>query len=153
LLLVVLLAVHAMVTGRKPIAYGVLGGAAAAYAANTHVRGLVMLGVLAGLVVLGLWRRWISRPTALATTIAGLVVFLIGRWINTWLEAQLFPPGAVTVDDRVLARLTSVGGLFRVVADGSGQIWHLCTSTYGLAGLGLAATIVMLILREGPRST
>jgi hypothetical protein len=153
LLLVVLLAVHAMVTGRRPMRYGAVGGAAAAYAANTHVRGLVTLVVLGGVIAVGLWRRWITRSTAVATTIAAVLVFLVGHQINNWLEAQLFPTGAVTVDDRVLARLTSLGGIFRVVADGSGQMWHLCTSTYGLAGVGLAATIVILLRREGPLST
>ncbi len=153
LLMVVLLAVHAMVTGRRAVGYGVAGGAVVGYAANTHVRGLVMLVVLALVVVLGLWRRWLPRSAALATGIAAVVVYLIGHAINSWLEKQLFPTGAVVVDDRVLQRLTTLGGLFRVLADGSGQIWHLCASTYGLAGIGLAATVVMLVRREGPRPT
>jgi hypothetical protein len=153
LLMVILLSIHAMVTGRHPIAYGIIGGAVAGYAANTHVRGLVMLAVLAGVVALGLWRRWLGRGAALGSAIAAVVVFGIGHEINNWLEKILFPTGAVTVDSRVYTRLTTVHGLVRVLADGAGQIWHLCTSTYGLAGLGLAAAVIMLVRREGPRAT
>ncbi|MGE5156428.1 MAG: glycosyltransferase family 39 protein, partial [Betaproteobacteria bacterium] len=153
LLMVILLAIHAMVTGRHPIAYGIVGGAAAGYAANTHVRGLVMLVVLGGVVALGGWRRWFGKGTAIATGSAALLVFGLGYEINSWLEKILFPTGAVTVDSRVYTRLTTLGGLFRVLADGAGQIWHLCTSTYGLAGLGLAAAVIMLVRREGPRAT
>ena len=153
LLMVMLLAVHAMVTGRRPIAYGILGGAVAGYAANTHVRGLVMLVVLGGVVALGLWRRWLGRGAAIAAAAAAGVVFGVGHEINNWLEKILFPTGAVTVDARVYTRLTTIKGLARVLADGAGQIWHLCTSTYGLAGLGLAAAVIMLVGREGPRAT
>ncbi len=153
LLMLVLLAIHGMVTGKRTLWYGALGGAVVGYAANTHVRGLVMLVVLGAVVVLGWWRQWLTRSTALVTAGVGAVVFLIGHAVNNWLQQQLFPTGAVTVDTRVLDRLTSFTGLFRVLADGGGQIWHLCTSTYGLAALGLAATILMLVRREGPRAT
>jgi hypothetical protein len=154
LLLLLLLAVHGMVSGgRRAPWYGILAGLVAGYAANTHVRGLVMLVVLIGLVVLGWWRRWLDRATALAAGGATFAVYLAGYAVNSWLQKQLFPTGAVTVDGRVVNRLTTVHGLFRVIADGSGQMWHLCTSTYGLAALGLAAAIVQIFRREGPRPT
>jgi len=153
LLLLILLSLHAMVTGRRPMFYGVVAGVVAGYAANTHVRGLVMLVVLVAVVLIGLWRKWIPFKVALATGAATAIVFVIGYAINQWLEKRLFPTGAITVDNRVFTRLTTRHGIFRVLADGAGQIWHLCTSTYGLAALGLAAVLVMLLRREGPRPT
>jgi hypothetical protein len=153
LLLILLLAVHAMVSGRHPLFYGAVAGVTAGYAANTHVRGLVMLVVLVGVVVIGLWRKWIPFKVAAVTGAATVAVFLVGYSVNSWLEKQLFPTSAVTVDNRVYTRLTTGRGLVRVLADGAGQIWHLCTSTYGLAALGLAGVLVMLVRREGPRST
>jgi hypothetical protein len=153
LLLLLLLAIHGMVSGRHTLWYGAIAGVVAGYAANTHVRGLVMLVVLAGLVLLGWWRTWLDRATALVTGGATLAVYLAGYAVNGWLQRQLFPTGAVTVDGRVVTRLTTVHGLFRILADGAGQMWHLCTSTYGLAALGLAAAAVQIFRREGPRPT
>ncbi len=153
LLLVLLLAMHAMVAGRRPIGAGLVAGATAGYAANTHVRGLVMLVVLVAVVGLGWYRRWLPRTSAVATLAAAGTVYVAGRRINSWLEHQLFPTGAVSVDGRVADRLTSPTGLMRVLCDGAGQIWHLCTSTYGLAALGIAAAALALLRREGSRPT
>ncbi|MGE5155960.1 MAG: hypothetical protein ACM3JP_00500 [Betaproteobacteria bacterium] len=149
-----LLAVHAMLTGRRPILAGVVAGFAAAYAANTHVRGLVILVALAGLLVVGAWRRWLPWSVTTAAAGGAAIVYVAGNAINRWLEGQLFPgTGAFNVDSRAVGRITSLSGLFRVLGDGLGQIWYLCASTYGLAGLGLAAAIVMVLRREGPRAT
>jgi hypothetical protein len=154
MLLMLLLAVHSMLTGRHPAVAGAAAGLIAGYAANTHVRGLVMLVVLAGLVLIAVWRRWIGRATAIATAAAAAVAYLAGYLVNRWLEGQLFPgPGAFTPDSRVFDRLTTLSGLFRVLADGFGQIWYLCTSTYGLAALGLAAAIMALARRETALAT
>ncbi len=67
LLMVLLLAVHEMLTGNRRLVAGVVAGVAAGYAANTHVRGLVMLVALGGLVVVAVWRRWITWSVAAAT--------------------------------------------------------------------------------------
>ncbi len=48
LLMVLLLAVHEMLTGNRRLVAGVVAGVAAGYAANTRVRGLVMLVALGG---------------------------------------------------------------------------------------------------------
>src|SRR5262245_51699664 len=154
LLMVLLLAVHVMLTGRRHVLAGAVAGVVAGYAANTHVRGLVMLVVLGGFVVIGLWRRWVGWSVAAAAAGGSAAVYVTGYVINGWLQRQLFPSGGpFYVGARVVGRLTSLHGGFRVLADGSGQIWYLSTSTYGLAGLGLAAAVVMLVRRQGALST
>ncbi len=122
------------------------------YAANTHVRGLVMLVVLAGIVALGLFRRWLSWPTVIVTTVATTITYLGGLFANRWLEDRMFTDGSFAVENRVFDRLTSLPGIVGVTVDAAGQIWHLCTSTWGLAGVGLAAAVLALVGRQGPRA-
>jgi hypothetical protein len=91
---------------------------------------------------------------ATAACAAGTVaVFAAGRLGNSWLEAKLFPTGAFNVDSRVLHRMTTPRGLARILCDGTGQIWHLATSTWGLAALGLVVAIKVLLRREWTRAT
>jgi hypothetical protein len=151
LVMALLLAVYGMFAGRRPVWLAVAAGAISAYAANTHVRGQVMLVVVALVIALGVWRRWLSWRAAIAFYATAVVVFAAGWLANTWLEDRLFDTVAFSANGRVLDRLTSIKGIVRVVCDGSGQIWHLCTSTYGLAALGLAAAVWALYRREGSR--
>ena len=146
-----LLLVYGMLAGTWWCA--VAAGALAAYAANTHVRGLVMLVVVAAVVALSAWRRWLPRPAAAGFAAAAAVVFGAGWLANKWLEDRLFTTHAFSANGRVFDRLTSVKGIGRTVCDGAGQVWHLCTSTYGLAALGLAAAVWALYRREWSRPT
>jgi hypothetical protein len=154
LLMVLLLAIYAMLDGKHRVVAGVIAGAVAGFAAHTHVRGLVMLVVLAGLVVVARWRRWISWSVAGGTAAAAGVLFAIGYGLDAWLQKRFFPSfPAYDVTPRVFDRLLSPGGLFRIVADGLGQIWYLNTSTLGLAGIGIAVAVWMVVRREGALAT
>lgn len=151
-----LLLVHGMVDGvggRAAVWSAVGAGAVVAYAANTHVRGMVMLVVVVAVVALGAWRGWLGWPAVAGCAAAVGVVYAGLGWANAWLEDRLFATGAFSANDRVVNRLTTPRGLGRVVCDGAGQIWHLCTSTYGLAAVGLAAALWALYRREWSRST
>jgi hypothetical protein len=132
--------------------YAIGGGVVAAYAANTHVRGLVMLVVGAAAVALGTWRRWIPRAQTIAYYGSALGVFAMGWLANTWLEDQLFAGQAFSANGRVVQRLTSIKGLGQTICNGAGQVWYLCTSTYGLAAIGLAAAGWAVYRREGSRA-
>jgi hypothetical protein len=113
-----------------------------------------MLVVLAGLVVVARWRKWISWSVAGATAGAAGVLFAIGYTIDAWLEKRFFPTfPAFAVGGRVVGRLFSPSGAVRVLADGLGQIWYLNTSTLGLAGIGMAAAVWMIVRREGALAT
>jgi hypothetical protein len=154
LLAVLLLAIHEMVAGRRPWLGAIGAGLAAGYAANTHVRGLVMLAVFAALVLVATWRRWIGWRTAAYAAGSAAVSYVALSRVDTWLEAKLFPgTGAFFPDSRISDRLTTLAGLSRTLGDGFGQIWYLCTSTYGLAAIGIGAVIIMLVRREGALAT
>ncbi len=149
-----LLTLHGMFTPtRRAAVYGVLTGVIAGYAATTHVRGLVMLVVVAALMPVALLARWLPWRVAAAALASMSITYLAGRYANRWLESRMFADGSFDVEGRVFDRLTSLDGILRLTLDAAGQIWHLCTSTWGLAGLGLAAAVFTLIRREGPRST
>jgi hypothetical protein len=151
---VLLLAIHEMVAGRRPWLGAIGAGLVAGFAANTHVRGLVMLGVFGALVLVATWRRWTGWRTAAYAAGAAAVSYLGFSQVNNWLEAQLFPgTGAFFPDSRISDRLTTLAGISRTLGDGFGQIWYLCTSTLGLAAIGIGAVIIMLVRREGALAT
>jgi 4-amino-4-deoxy-L-arabinose transferase-like glycosyltransferase len=155
LVMALLLLVYGMLAGvgRRVWWCAIAAGAVAAYAANTHVRGQVMLVVVTVAVVLSAWRRWLPWRAAAAYAASAVVVFGAGWLANKWLEDRLFTTHAYSANGRVFGRLTSIKGIGRTACDGAGQIWHLCTSTYGLAALGLAAAVWALYRREWSRPT
>ena len=152
--LLLLLAIHGTfsATGRTAVRWGALSGLIAGYAANTHVRGLVMLVVLGALVVLAVLRKWITWPTAIATGATAGVVYGLGKLANNWLESRMFANGSFAVGERIFDRLTSFNGVVGVAVDALGQIWHLSTSTWGFGAFGLVAAVFALVRREGPRA-
>lgn len=135
-------------SGRSVLWYAAGAGAIGAYAANTHVRGQVMLVVLAGTVALAAWRRWVPRAVVLYGLGAAVVVYGLGWIANKWLEDQLFATVAYSADGRVKDRLLSIKGIALILCNSAGQIWHLCASTYGLAAIGLVATVWALYKRQ-----
>jgi hypothetical protein len=154
LLLLLLLAVHEMVAGSRKILGGLGAGVVAGYAANTHVRGLVMLVLLIVLIGVGAWRRWFTRWSAVAAGVGAVISYGVGFAINKWLESQLFPgTGAFQPDDRIVGRITSFSGAIRVIGDGLGQIWYMCAATYGLAAIGIATAIILLVRKHAPIGT
>jgi hypothetical protein len=155
LVLFMLVALHGMVasSGRAALWYGAFTGAAAGYAANTHVRGQVMIVVICGVIVVAIARKWVTLATGIVAATAAGVVYVAGLLANTWLEAHMFANGSFVVDNRIFDRLTSVNGVLGVVIDAGGQLWHLSTSTWGLGGIGLVAGVFALVRREGPRAT
>jgi hypothetical protein len=138
---------------RRAVAWAALAGVVVGYAANTHVRGLVMLVVFGGLLVLGLVRGWLRWPAAAVAAVSSALTYGAGLYANAWLERRMFANGSFAVDGRILDRLTSLRGASGVAVDAAGQVWHLCTSTWGLAGFGLAAAVFALVRREGERAT
>lgn len=155
LVMTILYCVHQVfaTTGRRVMWYAAGAGAVAAYAANTHVRGLVMLVILGAVVALGGWRRWISWRVLPAVAAPAIVVYFLGVLANGWLERRLFTAGAYTPDTRIVDRLTSLKGIALVLCNAAGQIWHLGTSTWGLGAIGLAAAGWAIYKRQGARPT
>jgi hypothetical protein len=148
-----LLALHAFLRSREVRPAVVAGSAAslaASYAYATHARGSVILLVHVAVLVVA----YVARRAARAPVAPVVVSLLVtgagagGGWaLNRALRTALYPGGALDLGGILSSRLSSASGLGWTVFGAAGQLWYLIVSTWGLAGLGLAATVAALVRR------
>ena len=123
----------------------------AGYAYAVHSRGAVMV---AGYVVVGAlvaWRRLVPRGTALAAAAALCLPLGAGALLNRYLSSTMYPVGPRTLAGEALIRLHSVHGVVFVLEMAAGQLWRFVLDSWGVAGLGLAAAVVV-VFRRGART-
>ena len=123
----------------------------AGYAYAMHSRGAVMV---AGSVVVGAlvaWRRLVPRGTALAAAAALCLPLGAGALLNRYLSSTMYPVGPRTLAGEALIRLHSVHGVVFVLEMAAGQLWRFVLDSWGVAGLGLAAAVVV-VFRRGART-
>jgi len=123
----------------------------AGYAYAVHSRGAVMV---AGSVVVGAlvaWRRLVPRGTALAAAAALCLPLGAGALLNRYLSSTMYPVGPRTLAGEALIRLHSVHGVVFVLEMAAGQLWRFVLDSWGVAGLGLAAAVVV-VFRRGART-
>jgi hypothetical protein len=148
LVLAWLLAVHSWLTapsarGRYLAAAG--SGLLTGYAYAVHSRGAVMV---AGFVLAGAfawWRRLVPRGTAAAAAVALVVPLGAAELVNRHLTAVLYPSGPRTLTGEALIRLHTVRGVVLVLEFAIGQMWRFVLDSWGVAGLGLAAAVVLTV--------
>ncbi|NUW31316.1 hypothetical protein HTZ77_07750 [Nonomuraea sp. SMC257] len=157
LLLAWLLATHDLARTGSPRA-GAAAGALAGFATAVHLRGTVILAAYALTVVAllvvrrparGAGRRLPLRAGAVALGVAGAVA-AAGAALNRALAAAVYPGGARDLSGMLAERLTGLDGQAWALSGATGQLWYLIVSTWGLAGVGLAAAAVQLVRRDGP---
>ncbi|MFI6498668.1 hypothetical protein [Nonomuraea typhae] len=136
-----LLALHDLLARRSWLA-GAAAGALSGLAMAMHLRGMVVMGVFT-VTVLATLRRGSLRP-GLAALGSGLLTAGAGTLLNGRLKAALYPGGARDLSGLAADRLTSLDGQLRSLAGALGQLWYLITATWGLAGIGIAAAVVMV---------
>jgi hypothetical protein len=136
-------------TGRSRA--GSVASLAAAYAYAVHSRGIVILLVHAGVLLLLLVRGWTPRRATALAAVAMVAAWSGTNRLNTLLLHALYPHGARDLSGVLLSRLTSASGLLRTLSGACGQIWYLITATYGLAGLGLVAALVQVLSPRADR--
>ncbi|GLW62008.1 hypothetical protein Arub01_02520 [Actinomadura rubrobrunea] len=146
-----LLCVHSWLT-RAGIRWAVAAGALAAYTFATHNRGVVIVVMHAALLLVVLVRDWADKNETLASaaTLAGGGV--VGWLMNAWLLLRLYPAGAQTLDGLAKERLTSLDGWAWTLTLVTGKLWYLLTSTWGIAGVGLIAAVVVALRSGEPRA-
>ncbi|MEU4547730.1 hypothetical protein [Nonomuraea dietziae] len=145
-----LLCLHSWID-RRHGAWAIAASALAAYTYSAHPRGVLIVVIHAGVLGAVLVRRWADRRDA-TTAISVLVAGTMAGWaLNTWLRMQIYPGGVMSLGDWLTQRLTSMDGWGWTLSLAAGKIWYLIASTWGLAGVGLVATLVVLVRREmGP---
>jgi hypothetical protein len=149
-----LLAVHSWLTassGRGRYAAAAASALLAGYAYAVHLRGLVMVAgyVLVGAVIA--WRRLAPRWTAVAAGASLLVTVGAGWRLNSYLAAAIYPGGTRSLGEEMASRMASVHGAINVFEMAAGQMWRLVLDGWGIAGLGLAATVAVAV-RRGMRT-
>jgi hypothetical protein len=149
-----LLAVHSWLTAASPRGryLAAIGSALlVGYAYAVHVRGLVMVAayVLAGAVIA--WRRLAPRWTAVAAGVSLLAAVGAGWRLNSYLAAAMYPGGTRSLGEEMASRMASVHGAINVFEMAAGQLWRLVLDGWGIAGIGLVATVAVIV-RRGTRA-
>ncbi|MEV0200838.1 hypothetical protein [Nonomuraea sp. NPDC050691] len=70
--------------------------------------------------------------------------------LNRALASAVYPGGARDLSGMLAERLTGLDGQAWALSGAAGQLWYLIVSTWGLAGVGLAAAAVQLVRPGGP---
>ncbi|MEV0942665.1 hypothetical protein AB0I90_20130 [Micromonospora wenchangensis] len=150
LVLAWLLAVHHWVRRPGPLAAAGAGALVGAFHL-LHSRGLVIVGVHAGLVLLLFLRRRTGPAQVLAAVLPVLALALLNEAVIRLLGDRVYllgdPPG-----DGTVRAVASGPGLLRVGAAVATQLWYLVVITFGLAGVAWAGA-VRLLLRPAPAVT
>ena len=134
-----LLATRSWLTARS------VGGQYAAAIGSALLAGYVVVGALVA------WRRLVPRGTALAAAAALCLPLGAGALLNRYLSSTMYPVGPRTLAGEALIRLHSVHGVVFVLEMAAGQLWRFVLDSWGVAGLGLAAAVVV-VFRRGART-
>jgi hypothetical protein len=147
-----LLTVHSWLTasstrGRYAAAAG--SGLLAGYAYVVHSRGLVIVAVYVAVGALIAWRRLAPRGTAVTAAAALGVPLWVGSVLDGKLKRAMYPSGARSLRGEVLTRLGSPHDVLLIAEQAGGQMWRFVLDGWGLAGIGLAAAVAVLLRRGG----
>jgi hypothetical protein len=151
LVLAWLLAVHSWLTvhisgqsARGQYAAAIGSALLAGYSYAVHSRGAV---IVAGYVLVGVfaaWRRLVPRRSAVAAAVALGLPLGAAHLLNHHLSSVMYPSGPRTLAGEALIRLHSVHGVVFVVEMAAGQLWRFVLDGWGVAGLGLAAAVLVV---------
>ncbi|MFJ6197845.1 hypothetical protein [Micromonospora sp. NPDC092111] len=144
-----LLAVHRWVRRPGPLAAAGAGALVGVFHL-LHSRGLVIVAVHAGLVLLLFLRRRVTPAQVLAAVLPVLALALLNEAVIRLLGDRVYllgdPPDGGT------ARAVASGpGLLRVGAAVVTQLWYLVVITFGLAGVAWAAAVRALFRTDPAR--
>ena len=139
LVLAWLLAVHRWIERPGPLAAASVGLLVGAFHL-LHSRGLVIVVVHAGLVLLLLVRRRITPATVLAALLPVLALALVNEAGIRLLGDKVYLLGGTPGGGTVRA-VASGPGVVRVGAAVATQLWYLVVITFGMAGVAWAAAV------------
>jgi len=150
LVLAWLLTVHSWLAGqsvRGQYLAAASSGLLAGYSYAAHSRGAV---IVAGYVLVGAlvaWRRLVPRWSAVVAAAALGLPLGAAYLLNRHLSSVMYPSGPRTLVGEALIRLRSVHGAVFVMEMAAGQLWRFVLDGWGVAGLGLAAAVVVIFQR------
>jgi hypothetical protein len=155
-----LLTTHSWLTAssaRGRYAAAVASALLATLAYAMHSRGLVMLAGLAAVGVLIFWRQAAARLSVLAAATAAVLTAAVAWSLNHRISLALYPEGTRSLSGQIRQRLTSVNGTIHVLEMAAGQLWRLVLDSWGIAGIGLVAALLVAVRgglgRSSPRAS
>ena len=130
--------------------YAAAAGSAvlAAFAYAMHSRGLVMLAGLAAVGVFIFWRQAAARLSVLVTAVTAVVAAAAAWSLNHHLSLLIYPEGTRSLSGQIRQRLASVNGTIHVLEMAAGQLWRLVLDSWGIAGIGLVAALLVIVRRD-----
>jgi len=143
-----LLATHSWLTASSARArYAAATGSAllAAFAYAMHSRGLVMLAGLAAVGALIFWRQAAARLSVLAAALTVMVTAAAAWSLNHRISLAIYPEGTRSLSGQIRHRLASVNGVVHVLEMAAGQLWRLVLDSWGIAGIGLVAALLVIV--------
>jgi hypothetical protein len=146
-----LLAVHSWLTARSARGqYLAAAGSAllAGYSYAVHSRGTVMVLTYVVLAALVFWRRLAPRRTVVAAAVVLVASCGAGWLLNRYLSSVMYPEGTRDLTAQMASTLHSVDGAINVFEMAAGQFWRLVLDSWGLAGIGLIASLTVIVRRR-----
>ena len=146
-----LLATHSWLTASSArVRYAAATGSAllAAFAYAMHSRGLVMLAGLAAVGALIFWRQAAARLSVLAAALTVMVTAAAAWSLNHRISLAIYPEGTRSLSGQIRHRLASVNGVVHVLEMAAGQLWRLVLDSWGIAGIGLVAALLVIFRRD-----
>src|SRR6266700_1961478 len=146
-----LLTTHSWLTASSArVRYANAAGSAAlaAYAYAVHSRGLVMVAGLAAIGVFIGWRQAAARLSVLVAALTAVVVAAAGWALNHHISLAVYPEGTRSLSGQIRLRLGSVNGVIHVLEMAAGQLWRVVLDSWGIAGIGLVAALLVIVRRD-----
>jgi len=146
-----LLTTHSwLTTSSARVRYANAAGSAAlaAYAYAVHSRGLVMVAGLAAMGVFIGWRQAAARLSVLVAALTAVVVAAAGWALNHHISLLVYPEGSRSLSGQIRQRLGSVNGIIHVLEMAAGQLWRVVLDSWGIAGIGLVAALLVIVRRD-----
>ena len=146
-----LLTTHSWLTAssaRVRYAAAIGSAALAAFAYAMHSRGLVMLAGLAAVGALIFWRQAAARLSVLAAALTAVVAAAAAWSLNHHIGLIVYPEGTRSLSGQIQQRLASVNGTIHVLEMAAGQLWRLVLDSWGIAGIGLVAALLVIVRRD-----
>jgi hypothetical protein len=146
-----LLLVHSWLDSGR-LLHGVGASVLVAYGYATHIRGAVIAVVYVAFLFAVAWRRWAAKRDVAVLIVVLMSGLAIGRTLNAWVKAQIYPGGVAPLGHWLTDRMTELSGLGWAVALAIGKIWYLVVSTCGVAGVGLVVAGAIAARSTAPRA-
>ena len=146
-----LLATHSWLTAASTRGrYAAAAGSAllAGYADMVHSRGLVILAGYAAVGAFILWRRPAARASVAVAAVVALATVGAAWTLNRYLASAIYPEGARSLSGQMATTLHSMQGTIHVFEMAAGQLWRLVLDSWGIAGIGLVAALVVVVRRD-----